>query len=93
MKKNSLKSSTVPNIDHYIKKFTAYNFLQLFIIAQLNEAVSLRDLSKQTKDQEEIQTFIDIDSISASSFPVNKALYHQSCLKKCFDILCSYSLQ
>ncbi len=49
-----LKVISVSNIDHYIKKFTGYNFLQLFIIAQLNEAESLWDLSGQTKDKEEI---------------------------------------
>ncbi len=69
-------------IDHtisYIKKFTAYHFLQLFIIAQLNESESLRALSKQMKDTNEIQTFMNIESISASqlsrfaTFAPNKA--------------------
>lgn len=79
-----LKIINVSNIDHYIKKFTAYNFLQLFIIAQLNEAVSLRDLSKRTKDQEEIQTFIDIDSISASQLSRKQSALSPGLFEKVF---------
>jgi IS4 transposase len=56
----------VVDVDHHIKKLTAYKFLQLFIIAQLNEADSLKDLSKQLKDKEEIQKFIKMDTISSS---------------------------
>src|SRR5699024_213144 len=79
-----LKVINVSNIDHYIKKFTAYNFLQLFIIAQLNEAESLRDLSKRTKDQEEIQTFIDIDSISASQLSRKQSALSPGLFEKVF---------
>src|SRR5690625_4769253 len=82
-----LKIINVSNIDHYIKKFTAYNFLQLFIIAQLNEAVSLRDLSKRTKDQEEIQTFIDIDSISASQLSRKQSALSPGLFEKVFRYL------
>lgn len=35
-----LQIINVSNLELYIKKFTAYNFFQLFIIAQLNEAES-----------------------------------------------------
>ena len=79
-----LKVINVSNIDHYIKKFTAYNFLQLFIIAQLNEAESLRDLSKRTKDQEEIQTFIDIDSISSSQLSRKQSALSPKLFEKVF---------
>jgi len=79
-----LKVINVSNIDHYIKKFSAYNFLQLFIIAQLNEAESLQDLSQKTKDQEEIQTFIDIDSISASQLSRKQSALSSGLFEKVF---------
>lgn len=75
-----LKIINVSNIDHYIKKFTAYNFLQLFIIAQLNEAESLRDLSKRTIKKKFKRSSILIPSVHRS-FLVNKVPYHQGCLK------------
>ncbi|MFD1361946.1 DUF4372 domain-containing protein [Lentibacillus salinarum] len=56
----------VSNIDHYIKKLAAYKFLELLIIAQLNEAESLRDLSKQLKDNQGVQQAIEMDTISTS---------------------------
>jgi len=82
-----LKIINVSNIDYYIKKFTAYNFLQLFILAQLNEAESLRDLSKRTKDQEEIQTFMDIDSISASQLSRKQSALSPRLFEKVFQHL------
>lgn len=60
-----LKVINVSNIDHYVKKLSAYKFLQLFIIGQLNDAESLRDLSKHLKVKEEAQKTIDLDKISA----------------------------
>lgn len=61
-----LKVINVSNIDYYIKKLTAYKFLQLFIIGQLNEAESLRALSKHLKDKKDIQKTIDMDMISTA---------------------------
>jgi hypothetical protein len=61
-----LKVINVLNIDHYIKKLSAYKFLQLFIIAQLNEMESLRALTKHLKDKKEIQKTIDLDTISTA---------------------------
>lgn len=61
-----LKVINVSNIDYYIKKLTAYKFLELFIIAQLNEAESLRALSKHLKDDKDIQKTIDMDTISTA---------------------------
>lgn len=61
-----LKVINVSDIDHYIKKLTAHKFLELMIISQLNETDSLRDLTKQLKDGQEIQQTIDMETISTS---------------------------
>lgn len=60
------KLINVSNIDSYIKKLTAHKFLQLFIIAQLNEADSLRELSKRLRDDEKMQKSIELETISTS---------------------------
>lgn len=56
----------VSDIDQYIKKLTAYKFLELLIIAHLNETESLRELSKQLKDDQNIQQTLEVDTISTS---------------------------
>ncbi|WP_396265859.1 DUF4372 domain-containing protein [Halobacillus shinanisalinarum] len=43
--KKFLKIINVADIDRYVKKLTAHKFLQLFIIAQLNELDRLKRLS------------------------------------------------
>ena len=77
----------VSNLDHYVKKYTAYHFLQLFIIAQLNELDSLRAVSKYLKDTEEIQTFMDIDSISASQLSRKQSELSPEIFEKLFRYL------
>lgn len=57
-----LKVINVSNHDHYVKKITAYNFLQLFIIAQLDESESLSALSNQMKNT----NIYEYESISTS---------------------------
>lgn len=54
------------NLDKYVKKLTAYKFLQLLIISQINKIESLAALSKHVKDEEELQTHIEFDAISTS---------------------------
>ena len=80
MKKDSLRLSTFQTLITTSKVHS----LQLFIIAQLNEAESLRDVSKRTKDQEEIQTFIDIDSISASQLSRKQSALSPGLFEKVF---------
>jgi hypothetical protein len=60
------KVINVTDIDRYVKKLTAHKFLQLLIIAQLDEAKSLSDLSGKLKDKKAIQNFAGIESISTS---------------------------
>ena len=74
----------VSNIDHYIKKLTAYKFLELMIIAQLNEAESLRELSKQLKDDQDIQQTIEMDTISTSQLSRKQCEFSPLMFEKVF---------
>jgi len=56
----------VIDVDKYIKKLTAYKFLELLIFAQINELDSLTHLSKQSKNEEELQVHVNLDGISTS---------------------------
>ncbi|MCM3760428.1 IS4 family transposase [Alkalihalobacillus oceani] len=56
----------VIDLDKYVKKLTAYKFLQLLIISQLNETKSLTAMSKQLKDKEELHVQLAFDAISTS---------------------------
>ncbi|WP_094245248.1 IS4 family transposase [Aeribacillus pallidus] len=60
------KLINVIDVDKYIKKLTVYKFLQLCIIAQINELESLTKLAKHLKDKEELQTYLEFDAISTS---------------------------
>jgi hypothetical protein len=60
------KLINVIDVDKYIKKLTAYKFLELLIFAQINELDSLTHLSKQSKDEEELQVHVNLDGISTS---------------------------
>ncbi|MFD2618610.1 IS4 family transposase [Terrilactibacillus laevilacticus] len=65
-KKTFSKLINVIDLDKYVKKLTAYKFLQLLIIAQLNETKSLTRLSKKLRDTKELQTHIQFEAISTS---------------------------
>lgn len=54
------------DIDQYVKKLTAYKFLQLLIIAQLNELESLTRLSQLSKAEKELKVSLGLDGISTS---------------------------
>lgn len=73
--KTFFKLLNVKNLDCYVKKLTAYKFLQLFIIAQLNETASLKLIAKELKNTEELQVFLKMDAISKSQLSRK-----QSCL-------------
>src|SRR5699024_6960544 len=82
-----LKLVNVLNIDRYIKKLSAYKFLQLFIIAQLNEAESLRALSKNLKDKKEFQKTIDLDTISTAQLSRKQCNLPSGVFEKIFQHL------
>jgi hypothetical protein len=56
----------VIDLDKYVKKLTAYKFLQLLIISQLKETKSLTQMSKKLRDEEELQVQLAFDTISTS---------------------------
>lgn len=85
--KTFLKIIHVSNLDYYVKKLTAYKFLQLFIIAQLNEKDSLKKLAKQLKDTKELQTFIQMDTISHSQLSRKQSCLTPEIFKKVFHHL------
>jgi IS4 transposase len=60
------KLINIIDIDKYVKKLTAYKFLQLIMYAQLKELKSLTHLSGRLKNEEELQTHIEFDAISTS---------------------------
>ena len=74
----------VANLDAYIKKLTAYKFLQLFIIAQLNEKQSLYTVAKQLKDTEELQAFVQLDAISSSQLSRKQSCLTPALFEKIF---------
>lgn len=85
--KTFLKVMNVSNLDYYVKKLTAYRFLQLFIIAQLNEKDSLKKLAKQLKDTKELQTFIQMETISDSQLSRKQSCLTPAIFKKVFHHL------
>lgn len=54
------------NLDKYVKKLTAYKFLQLLIIGQINQSKSLARLSKYVKDEEQLHKHIGFEAISTA---------------------------
>lgn len=52
--------------DKYVKKLTAYKFLQLLIIGQINKRKSLEDLSTYLKAEDDLHKHIGFDAISTS---------------------------
>lgn len=85
--KTFLKIINVSNLDYYVKKLSAYKFLQLFIIAQLNEKDSLAKVAKYLKDTEELQTFIEFDAISASQLSRKQSCLSPEWFEKIFKHL------
>ena len=53
-------------LDRYVKKLTMYKFFELLVISQIQDMDSLTHLSKQTKDEKELQLQVKLDSISTS---------------------------
>ncbi|KKB38132.1 IS4 family transposase [Bacillus thermotolerans] len=75
------------NVDKYVKKLTAYKFLQLIIVAQINEFDSLTHLSKRARDKEELQLHIDLDGISTSQLSRKQCSLSPKLFEKVFHHL------
>lgn len=75
------------DIDKYVKKLTAYKFLQLLILAQINEMDSLTELSKYSKDVEDLQLHIHMDGISTSQLSRKQCNLSPKLFEKVFHYL------
>jgi hypothetical protein len=56
----------IVDVDEYVKKLSAYRFLQLLILAQINEIDSLSAMSKHLKDTKELHTELELNATSTS---------------------------
>src|SRR5690554_4721205 len=61
-----LRVANTIDLDKYVKKLTAYKFLQLLIIGQINKADSLEHLSTYLKAEDDLHKHIGFDTISTS---------------------------
>jgi len=82
-----LKLIHVLNVDKYVKKLTAYKFLQLLVLAQINESESLTRLSKLSKDEEDIETHIHLKGISTSQLSRKQSTLSPKLFEKVFHYL------
>ena len=88
------KIINVANLDHYVKKLTASKFLQLFIIAQLNEMESLTRLAKHLKNNEELQTHLKLEAISTSQLSRKQGDLSPALFEKVFKhLVCTIQAQ
>lgn len=81
------KLLNIIDLDKYVKKLTAYKFLQLLILAQMNELDSLTHLSKQSKDGEELKTYLDLEGISTSQLSRKQSALPPALFEKVFHYL------
>lgn len=75
------------DIDKYVKKFTAYKFLQVMIVAQLNEIESLTRVSQKVKNTKKIQTSFLLDGISTSQLSRKQHLLTPKVFERIFHHL------
>src|SRR5690606_38310233 len=77
----------VANVDKYVKKFTAYKFLQLMIVAQLNQLESLNRISKKLKNTKEIQMNFLLEGISTSQLSRKQRILTPQMFERIFHYL------
>lgn len=85
--KSFIRILKVMDLDKYVKKLTAYKFLQLLIIAQVNEIESLTRLSKYVRDKEELHKQIDFEAISTSQLSRKQGMLSSNLFEKVFHHL------
>ena len=81
------KLINVLDVDKYVKKFTAYQFLQLVVLAQIHESESLTRLSKFSKDEEDIHLHIHLKGISTSQLSRKQGILSPEMFEKVFHYL------
>ena len=77
----------VTDIDKYVKKFSAYKFLQLMIVAHICQMESLARISQKLKNTEEIQTSFRLDGISTSQLSRKQRFLTPNMFEKIFRYL------
>ncbi|MBE1555666.1 DUF4372 domain-containing protein, partial [Sporosarcina limicola] len=85
--KSFIRILNVMDLDKYVKKLTAYKFLQLLITAQVNKLDSLAHLSKFVRDGEDLHTQIEIDAISTSQLSRKQSMLSPEIFEKVFQHL------
>lgn len=85
--KSFIRILNVMDLDKYVKKLTAYKFLQLLITAQVNKLDSLAHLSKFVRDEENLHTQIEIDAISTSQLSRKQCMLSPEIFEKIFQHL------
>src|SRR5690606_32460624 len=81
------KLINVVDVDKYVKKFTAYKFLQLMIVAQINELDSLKRVSQKLRNAEEIQTGFQLEGIIASQLSRKQRILTPNLFERIFHHL------
>lgn len=77
----------VKDIDKYVKKFTAYKFFQLMIVAQINQMESLTRISQKLKNTEEMQKNFLINEISTSQLSRKQRILTPEMFERIFHYL------
>ena len=77
----------ISDIDKYVKKFTAYKFFQLMIVAQINQMESLTRISQKLKNTEEMQKNFLINEISTSQLSRKQRILTPEMFERIFHYL------
>ncbi|NWN96846.1 MAG: DUF4372 domain-containing protein, partial [Bacillus sp. (in: Bacteria)] len=77
----------VKDIDKYVKKFTAYKFFQLMIVAQIDQMESLNRISQKLKNKEEMQESFLLKEISTSQLSRKQRILTPEMFERIFHYL------
>jgi hypothetical protein len=77
----------VKDIDKYVKKFTAYKFFQLMIVAQIDQMESLNRISQKLKNKEEMQESFLLKEISTSQISRKQRILTPEMFERIFHYL------
>ena len=75
------------DFDKYVKKFTAYKFFQLMVVAQITQMESLTRISQKLKNTEEMQKNFLINEISTSQLSRKQRILTPEIFEKIFHYL------
>lgn len=81
------KVANVIDVDKYVKKLTSYKFFELSVYAQIKNVESLTHLSKQSKDDQDLQNHLDSEGISTSQLSRKQCQLPPKMFEKVFQHL------